>query len=75
MTVKRRGIRLKQLTQEDPGIQQLLDSDLCLPEEGPDDLDAASEAGEPPLPHEVTLEVLQGLRETLAMLQRNVCAR
>jgi hypothetical protein len=73
MNGRRRGIRLKALSPDDPGIQELLDSDLCVPED-PDDPEEIDQvpAGPPPTPppvSEVAREVLAGLRETLAVLR------
>jgi hypothetical protein len=76
--LRRRGIRLKHIGPDDPGIQELLDSDLCQPEEAeepeePDDPAVTAETGPtiPPL-SEVAREVLEGLRDTLAVLERNI---
>jgi hypothetical protein len=72
MAVKRRGIRLKQLSPDDSSLQELLDSDLCLPDD-PDDPafigEAAPDEPEGPSVAELTREVLEGLHETLAILE------
>jgi hypothetical protein len=64
MTTRRRGIRLKDLSRGDPGLESLRDSQL------------GAEHGKPEPPHppvpppaEVAREVLQVLEETLPLLE------
>ena len=81
MRLKRRGIRLKHLGPDDPGIQELLDSDLCGPEE-PEDPERTAEPSDPevtaetapviPPLSEIVSEVLEGLRDTLAVLEKDI---
>jgi hypothetical protein len=69
MKIKRRGIRLKQLDPDDASLQELLDSDLCLPDDPDDPMLADTSQFQERPPGEITREILKGLRETLAVLE------
>lgn len=71
---KRRGIRLKDLDPDDPGIQELMDSDFCVPDDP--DPPEPPEPPQPPEPHvpsprEIAREVIAALEETLVLLGRD----
>jgi len=72
MVLKRRGIRLKELSPDDASLQELLDSDLCLPDDPDDPVLGENAEPEGPAMAEVAREVLQGLRETLDVLNEAV---
>ncbi len=73
VTVKRRGIRLKQLSADDPGLLDLLESDLCADDDEAEDPDEAraAQAEVPPL-GDVVREVREGLEEALKLLEQAI---
>lgn len=72
--MKRRGINLKFLEERDPGLVELLTSDLCHPEtEEAEAFDPFDDCHEPDF-GDVADEIQEGLEQTLRLLDEGLAA-